>query len=127
MVSVAVGVAECEVRINLSEDVEESQRQEDRRGALAVKSGPPMRGSGGIADRLGPLLVDACGLPVYRLQAYYTPDPPRVGRHSASACPVCLPPAGSWVPPGVWGPCPRQAAHFRGLGGSLRAPGLCSL
>jgi hypothetical protein len=27
------------------EDVGESQRQEDRRGTLAVESGPPMRGS----------------------------------------------------------------------------------
>ena len=62
MVSVAVGVAGCEVRTHQSEDDGKSQRQEDRRGALAVESGPPMRGSGGIADRLGPLLVDACGL-----------------------------------------------------------------
>jgi hypothetical protein len=47
MVSVAVGVAGREVRINQSEDDGESQRQEDRRGVLAVESGPPMQGSGG--------------------------------------------------------------------------------
>jgi hypothetical protein len=78
MVSVAVGVAGCEVRIDHYEDVGESQRQKDRRGTLAVESGPPMRGSGGVADRLRPLPVDACGLPVYRPRSYYTPDPPRV-------------------------------------------------
>ena len=94
MVSVAVGVARCEVRINQYKDVGESQRQEDRRGTLAVESGPPMRGSGGVADRLRPLPVDACGLLVYRPRSYYTPDPPRVERHSASrALFVCRRPA----------------------------------
>jgi hypothetical protein len=61
MASIAVGVAEREVRIDHSEDDGKSQRQEDRRGALAVESGPPMRGSGGIADRLRPLPVDDGG------------------------------------------------------------------
>ena len=94
MVSVAVGAAGCEVRINQHKDVGESQRQEDRRGTLAVESGPPMRGSGGVADRLRPLPVDACGLLVYRPRSYYTPDPPRVERHSASrALFVCRRPA----------------------------------
>ena len=110
MVSVAVGLAGCEVRINHPEDVEESQRQEDRRGTLAVESGPPMRGSGGIADRLGPLPVDACDLPVYRLQAHYTPDLPRVGRHSASrALFVCRRPAPGLLR-GCWAPAPRNPA-----------------
>ena len=129
MVSVAVGVAGCEVRTHQSGDDGKSQRQEDRRGALAVESGPPMRGSGGVADRLRPLPVDACGLPVYRLQVYYTPDPPRVERHSASrALFVCRRPA-----PGLLQGCralrspePRQQTHFRSLGGSLRAPRLSS-
>ena len=94
MVSVAVGVAGCEVRIDQYADVGDSQRQEDRRGTLAVESGPPMRGSGGVADRLGPLPVDVWGLPVYSPHSYYTPDPPRVERHSASrALFVCRRPA----------------------------------
>jgi len=129
MVSVAVGVAGCEVRIDHYEGVGESQRQEDRRGTLAVESGPPMRGSGGVADRLGPLPVDVWGLPVYSPHSYYTPDPPRVERHSASrALFVCRRPA-----PGLLQGCMalrspelRQQTHFRSLGGSLRAPRLSS-
>ena len=72
MVSVAVGVARCEVRIDQYEDVGDSQRQENRRGTLAVESGPPMRGSSGVADRLGPLPVDVWGLPVYCPHSYYS-------------------------------------------------------
>ena len=101
MVSVAVGVAGCEVRINQSEDDGESQRQEDRRGALAVESGPPMRGSGGVADRLRPLPVDdgshARGQAPGVLYAESVP----CGEVFRIARPVCLPPAGSSGPPGV--------------------------
>ena len=103
MVSVAVGVAGCEVRINQSEDDGESQRQEDRRGALAVESGgaPPMRGRGGVADRLRPLPVDdgshARGQAPGVLYAESVP----CGEVFRIARPVCLPPAGSSAPPGV--------------------------
>src|SRR5574341_2513320 len=94
MVSVTVGVAGCEARINQYEDVGESQRQEDRRGTLAVKTGPPTRGSGGVADSVRPLRVDDSGPPMRRPCSYYRPDPPRVERHSASrALFVCCRPA----------------------------------
>ena len=125
MVSAAVGVARCEVRIDQYEDVGESQRQEDRRGTLAVESGPPMRGSGGVADR-GASPPDGRLQPVSErtLHVLYAGSAP-CGEAFRIACPVCLPQAGSWAPPGVQGPCPpepRQQTHFRSLGGSLRAP-----
>lgn len=50
MVSTNLDVARCEGRIDQRADAGESQRQEDRRGTLAVKSGPPTRGSGRVAD-----------------------------------------------------------------------------
>jgi len=119
MVSVAVGVAGCEVRIDRYEDVGESQRQEDRRGTLAVESGPPMRGSGGVADRLRPLPVDTCGLPVYRPRSHYTPDPPRVERHSASrALFVCRRPA-----PGLLQGCRALRSPEPSQADSLPQPG----
>ena len=94
MVRVAVGVAGCEIRIDQYRDDGKSQRQEERRGALAVESGPPMRGSGGVAKRLGPLPVDAWGLPVDRSYSYYTPDLPLAEKHSAwRALCVCRRPA----------------------------------
>ena len=103
MVSVAVGVAEREVRTHQSEDDGKSQRQEDRRGALAVESGPPMRGSGGIADRLRPLPVDDG-----RHARGQAPDALYAGSASCGeafcmARPVCLPPAGSGAPSEVPG------------------------
>jgi hypothetical protein len=104
MVSVAVGMAKCEVRINQSEDDGKSQRQEDRRGVLAVESGPPMRGSGGVADRLRPLLVDdgdhARGQAPGTLYAGSVP----CGEAFCIARPVYLPPAGSRALSGVPGP-----------------------
>jgi hypothetical protein len=104
VVSVAVGVAEREVRIDQSADDGKSQRQEDRRGALAVESGPPMRGSGGIADRLRPLPVDdgshARGQAPDALYAGSVP----CGEAFCMARPVCLPPAGSGAPSEVPGP-----------------------
>ena len=61
-------------------------------------------------------------MPVGRPQMHYTPDPPRVERHSAwRALFVCRRPA-----PGLLRRClalhspePRQQTHFRSLGGSL--------
>ncbi len=103
MVSTNLDVARCEGRIDPSDNAGESKRQEDRRGTLAVKSGPPTRGCGGVADSLRPLQVDACGPPVRRPDWYYRPDPPRVERHSASPA-LFLSPAGSWAPPGEQGP-----------------------
>ena len=84
MVSTNLDVARCEARIDPCDDAGESQRQEDRRGTLAVRSGPPTRGSGGVADSVRPLQVDDCGPPARRPRSYYRPDPPRVERHSAS-------------------------------------------
>ena len=124
-----MGVARCEVRIDRYEGVGESQRQEDRRGTLAVESGPPMRGSGGVADRLRPLPMDACGPPVRRPRSYYRPDPPRVERHSTS--PALFLVAGRLLGSsrGVGPSAPRNPArqtHFRRLGGPLGAPRLSS-
>ena len=120
MVSVAVDVAGCEIRIDQYRDVGESRRQEDRRGPLAVESGPPMRGSGGVADKLVPLPVDAGDHA--RGQApgvLYTGSALR-GEVFRIARPVCLPPAA----PGllqrcraVRSPDPCQPTHFRSLGG----------
>ena len=104
MVSVAVGVAECEVRIDQSEDDGKSQRQEDRRGALAVESGPPMRGSGGVTDRLRPLPVDDGGHARGQASGVLYAGSVPCGEAIRIAHPVCLPPAGSWAPPGVPGP-----------------------
>ncbi len=84
MFSTNLDVARCERRIDQCDDAGESQRQEDRRGTLAVKSGPPTRGSGGVTDSVRPLQVDDCGPPARRPRSYYRPDPPRVERHSAS-------------------------------------------
>ena len=101
MVSVAVGVAGCEVRIDHYEGVGESQRQEDRRGTLAVESGPPMRGSGGVADRLRPLPVDDGGHARGQAPGVLYAGSVPCGEAIRIARPVCLPPAGSSAPPGV--------------------------
>jgi hypothetical protein len=84
MVSTNLDVARCEGRIDQCDDAGESQRPEDRRGTLAVKSGPPTRGCGGVADSVRPLPVDDCGPPARQPRSYYKPDPLRVERHSAS-------------------------------------------
>ncbi len=84
MVSTDLDVARWEGPIDPCEDAGESQPQENRRGTLAVKSGPPTRGRGGVADSLRPLRVDDCGPPVRQPRSYYRPDRPRVERHSAS-------------------------------------------
>jgi hypothetical protein len=68
-------------------------------------------------------------MPVDRPQAYYTPDPSRVEKHSAPrALFVCRQPA-----PGLLHGCRalrapelHQQTHFRRLGGSLSAPRLSS-
>jgi hypothetical protein len=104
MVSVAVGVAGREVRINQSEDDGESQRQEDRRGVLAVESGPPMQGSGGVADRLRPLPVDDGGHARGQAPGVLYAGSVPCGKAFRTARPVCLPPAGSWAPPWMQGP-----------------------
>jgi len=111
MVSTNLDVARCGARIDPCDDAGESQRQEDRRGTLAVKSGPPTRGSGGVADSLRPLQVDDCGSPVRRPRSYYRQDPPRVERHSASPALFCRRPAPGHLPGsrGLLPPEPRQA------------------
>ena len=110
MVSVAVGVARCELRIDQYEDTGESQRQEDRRGTLAVDNGPPMRGRGGVADRGASPLGGRLGLSVSGPRSYYALDPPRVERHSAS--PSCVFAAGRLLGSSrdVGPPAPRKPA-----------------
>lgn len=95
MVSAAVGVAKYEVRIHHSEDDGKSQRQEDRREALAVESGPPMRGSGGVADRLRPLPVDEGDLARGQAPGILYAGSVPCGEAFRIARPICLPPAGS--------------------------------
>jgi hypothetical protein len=128
MVSSNLDMARCEARIDPCDDAGESQRQEDRRGTLAVKSGPPTRGSGGVADSLRPLQVDDCGPPVRRPRSYYRQDPPRVERHSASPALFCRRPApGPLSGAGPFSPRnPARQTHLRWLGGPLGAPRLSS-
>jgi len=83
MVSASFRVASCELETNHNTDAGETRRQEDRRGILAVKSGPPTRVGGGVAEEVRPLQEDACSSPLSGPRAYYGPDPPRVPRHSA--------------------------------------------
>jgi hypothetical protein len=52
MVRVAFQVARQAVGREKCADARRWQRQADRRGTLAVKNGPPTRGSGGVADSL---------------------------------------------------------------------------
>ena len=68
-------------------------------------------------------------LPVDRPEAYYTPIPPRVERHSASrGLFVCSRPAPELLQGclALRSPEPRQQTHFRSLGCSLGAPRLSS-
>ena len=128
MVSTNLDVARCEGRIHQCDDAGESQRQEDRRGTLAVKSGPPTRGSGGVADSLRPLQVDAWGPPVRQPRWHYRPDPRRVERPSASPA-LFL--AGRLLGPargaGAFSPRnPARQTHLRWLRGSWGAPRLIS-
>jgi hypothetical protein len=128
MASASLRVARCELETNRDSDAGGTKRQEDRRGILAVKRGPPTRGSGGVADSLRPLQVDDCGPPVRMPCSYYRPDPPRVERHSASPA---LFVAGRLLGPSRGaGPSsprnPARQAHFRWLGGPLGAPRLSS-
>ena len=83
MASSSFRVVSCELERDRDSDAGGTKRQEDRRGTLAVKSGPPTRASGGVADSVRPLRVDDSGPPMRRPRSYYRPDPPRVERHSA--------------------------------------------
>ncbi len=128
MVRVTFRLARQAVRTDGCADARELQRQKDRRGTLAVKSGPPTRGRGGVADSVRPLQVDDCGPPVRRPRSYYRPDPPRVERHSAAPT---LFVAGRFLgtSPGgraLLSPEPRRQTHLCWLGGPLGAPRLSS-
>jgi hypothetical protein len=124
MVSTSLDVARWDGRINLCDDARESQRQEDRRGTLAVRSGPPTRGSGEVADSGRPLQADDCGPPVRRSRRYYSSDPRRVETHSASPALSCRrpaprPPQGSR---GLLFPEPREGDSLPLAGRSLGSP-----
>ena len=121
MVSTSLDVASGALGTDRDSDAHGTKRQEDRRGSLAVKRGPPTRGSGEVADRLRPLQVDACGLPGRWPPLDYRPDPPRVEGHSA---PHPLFVAGRLLAPSreAGGSSPRnppQQTHYRRLGGPL--------
>ena len=111
MASTSFRVVRCELETDQDRDAGGAKRQEDRRGTLAVKSGPPTRGSGGVADSVRPLQVDACGPPVRRPRCYYRPDPRRVERHSASSALFCRRPAPGPLQGsrGLLSPEPREA------------------
>jgi len=84
MASTSFRMVSYELETDRHSGAGETRRQEDRPGTLAVKSGPPTRGSGGVADSVRPLRMDDSGPPMRRPRSYYRPDPPRVERHSAS-------------------------------------------
>ncbi len=82
MVSAGLRVVNRGIETNDITDGGDTRHQEDRRGILAVKNGPPTRGSSGLADRDAFPADGRLELPVSGPRAYAGPDPPRVPTHS---------------------------------------------
>ena len=61
MASTSFRMVSYELETDRHSGAGETRRQEDRPGTLAVKSGPPTRGSGGVADSVRPLRMDDSG------------------------------------------------------------------
>jgi hypothetical protein len=66
MVSTSFPLASDAMETNQCGDTGTTKRPDDRRGTLTVKSGPPTRGRGRVADSVRPLQVDSFGPPVSR-------------------------------------------------------------